>query len=443
MSAPRPDRRGLLKAAGLGLAGAALASCAGAEPVSLAAEDRPAPPRALRDIAVYVPGYMPEKAFANGRPVTRHRRLARGVADPRQPCRMLSRIGLDGSVRQAVLPAFAHDVEVAPDRSVGVLCGFEARDHVAFDPQTLDLVAVAPSFGEGWRGGGHAVFLDGGRMLALSERAPRFALGREGLEAHYGRITLRDPRTLKIRESYSSHGVDPHDIRLIEDGRYLVVANYGSLPRAGESQLPVPREVTEACVTIIDMASGKLVDKQVTGRADTELRHLAAGSRQRIFAIQARLGDPQAGAAAMSEESVAYEADLTGEEGLAYLAAPTLKLSQGAAAREMGGRRARAGQRHGLSIVYDSKNDQAIASFPSSHRIMVFDGASGDVARDIDTSRLGLRYPCGITLLPDGAHYAVAGYWENLFVFERGAHRLQRDLCLYPTFFGHSHVTSA
>ena len=205
----------------------------------------------------------------------------------------------------------------------------------------------------------------------------------------------------------------------------------------------MPREVTEACVTIIDMASGKLIEKQVTGRADTELRHLAAGSRERIFAIQARLGDPQAGAAELSGESVAYEADMTGEAGLAYLAAPTLKLAQGATPREMGGRRARADQRHGLSIVYDARADQAIATFPTSHRIMVFDGASGEVLRNIDASRMGLRYPCGITLLPDGAHYAVAGYWENLFVFERGTHRLQRDLCLYPTFFGHSHITSA
>ena len=32
---------------------------------------------------------------------------------------------------------------------------------------------------------------------------------------------------------------------------------------------------------------------------------------------------------------------------------------------------------------------------------------------------------------------------ENMFVFERGSHRLVRELCLYPVFFGHSHITAA
>ena len=30
-----------------------------------------------------------------------------------------------------------------------------------------------------------------------------------------------------------------------------------------------------------------------------------------------------------------------------------------------------------------------------------------------------------------------------MFVFERGTHRLVRELCLYPVFFGHSHITAA
>ena len=99
--------------------------------------------------------------------------------------------------------------------------------------------------------------------------------------------------------------------------------------------------------------------------------------------------------------------------------------------------------RHGLSIVYDAEADQAIATYPSANRVMVFDGASGRVVKNLDSARVGLRFPCGVTLLPDGVHYAVAGYWENLFVFERKTHRLARDLCLYPVFFGHSHITSA
>ena len=436
------SRRGFLTAAGAGAAGAALAGCGGAELAAVAAADRAPPSAPLRNCAVYVPGYLPEKAYVEGAPLARHRRAARGVSDRSLPFRMLTRIGMDGSIRQAALPCFAHDVEIAPDRSVGMLCGFEARDQVAFDPDTLDVVAVAPTHAQGWIGGGHAAYLDSSTVI-VSERAPRAALGGEGIEAHYGRVTLRDARTLKPREIYSAGGVDPHDIRLIDGGKHLVIANYGSLPPRGKRDLAVPRDVAEACVTVIETASGKMVDKHVTNRDDVELRHLAAGSRERIFAIQARLGSPAEGDAAMREERIAYESDLTGEAGLAYLAAPTLKIARGAAPRAMTGKGAGPRQRHGLSIAYDAARDQAIATFPTTHRVMVFDGASGATLREIDTSRLGLRYPCGVTLLPDGAHYAVAGYWENLFVFERGTHRLARDLCLYPVFFGHSHITSA
>ncbi|WP_210165721.1 DUF1513 domain-containing protein [Hoeflea sp. BAL378] len=402
-----------------------------------------APLKPLSATSVYVPGYMPNKAQSGGVPLKENRYFARNISDPERPFRLLTRIGMDGEVRQALLPAAAHDVEISPDGSVGVMCGFEATDQVAFDPVTLDLAAVAPSFSKGWRGGGHAAYLATGKTVLLSERAPHEGLSNSRLEAHHGRITIRDTDTLKIRGSYSTHGIDPHDIRLIEDDRYLVIANYGSLPNASSGKLDVPRHVHEACVTILDMNDGKLVDKRVTDRRRTELRHLAAGKLDRIFAIQARLGSEADLARELEPDREAQDEDITSEPGMSYMSAATLKMARGRAPRSMGSRGDIAEMRHGLSIRYDARHDQAIASYPSAHRVMVFDGASGAVLQSIDTRKMGLRFPCGITLLPDGVHYAVTGYWENLFVFERGSHRLNREACLYPTFFGHSHITAA
>jgi hypothetical protein len=435
-SHPEPgqtDRRSLLRGvAGLGLA-AALPGCAGTGASHSGAELVASPASPLSASAVYVPGYEPEKAGPGSFALDRIRLALRHGEGPR---RMISRIGMDGSVRQALLPAWAHDVEIAPDKSVGVLCGFEARDHVAFDPGTLELAALAPAFAPGWRGGGHAVFIDGGRSVLISERAPRQSVPDGRLASQYGRITIRDAATLKVRGSHSSHGVDPHDIRLIDDGRHLVIANYGSLPSEGERDLAVPRKVAQACVTIIETESGKLVDKIVTNSRDTELRHLAAGSRDRIFAIQALIGGPEFAHLDAVE-------DITSEPGIIYRPAATLKLARGKKPQPMGGQAATREMRHGLSIVYDPKADQAIATYPSAHRVMVFDGASGAVLRDIDTRPMGLDYPCGVTLMPDGAHYAIAGYWRNLFMFRRGTHALVRERCLYPVFYGHSHITAA
>lgn len=423
------------------MAGGAAAAAAGAVAPAPAAAATQAK-SAARNAALFVPGYFPDDAWTNGRPVAENRRLARSVRGRDGPRRMLTRVGLDGSIRQTLLPVHAHDVEIAPDRSVGVLCGFESRDHVAFDPDTLELAAVSPTVAEGWRGGGHAVYLDGGRIVLLSERAPLAPLNGP-LDRHFGRVTIREARTLKTLGAYSTFGIDPHEIQAIEDGRYLVVANYGSLPDLGTRRLSVPRQVAEASITVIDLKDGRLVDKHRTGARDIELRHLAAGRLDRIFAIQARLGDERALRAEEKAIDVAYPFDLSTEKGSNYLAAPTLRYdARRGRAVKMGGRTETALMRHGLSIVYEPRHDEAIATYPTTHRVMAFDGASGRVSQIIDTSAMGLRYPCGIALLPDGRHYAVTGYWENLFVFERGTHRLVRDLCLYPVFFGHSHITA-
>ncbi len=57
------------------------------------------------------------------------------------------------------------------------------------------------------------------------------------------------------------------------------------------------------------------------------------------------------------------------------------------------------------------------------------------------TDRLGLHRPRGVALLPGGAHYAVSGHWRDIYVFERGSHRLVREACQYVLLFGHSHLT--
>jgi hypothetical protein len=433
------SRRSLLASGAL----LGLGAAAPAEAASAKAQPGIKPSAALKKSAVFVPGYFPNYAFANGKPVTANRRMMRSIKDKDGISRMLTRIGLDGSVRQTMLPVLAHDVEVAPDRSVGILCGFEADGHSAFDPDTLDLVGFSPSLGEGWRGGGHAVYLNGGKTVIVSERAP-VQPAKGGLEHLYGRLTIRDPETLKIAESYSTHGVDPHDIRLIDDGRYIVAANYGSVVDAKTGEHTIPRNVAEASITVIEVASGKLVDKRKTGARDTELRHLAAGSLDRIFAIQVRFGSDREYERQLAGEDAAYDFDRTTEPGFNYMGAATLKYdATRKSLKKMGDRRTTKLMQHGLSIRYDERFDQAIASYPTAHQLMVFDGESGDVVERIDTRKQGMRYPCGITLLPDGQHYAVAGYWENLFVFERGTHRLVRELCQYPMFFGHSHITAA
>jgi hypothetical protein len=44
--------------------------------------------------------------------------------------------------------------------------------------------------------------------------------------------------------------------------------------------------------------------------------------------------------------------------------------------------------------------------------------------------------------MPDDETYAVAGDWENIFIFRRGSHTLVREASVYETLFGHSHIAA-
>jgi len=67
-----------------------------------------------------------------------------------------------------------HDIATAPDRSVGFFgrmgVATAGAHHVAFDPLTLEMIGAGRAPGDGWRGGGHGVYLADGALLS-TERA--------------------------------------------------------------------------------------------------------------------------------------------------------------------------------------------------------------------------------------------------------------------------------
>jgi hypothetical protein len=94
-------------------------------------------------------------------------------------------------------------------------------------------------------------------------------------------------------------------------------------------------------------------------------------------------------------------------------------------------------------MAYDPKHDEMIGTFASSHALIVTDAASGRIKRVVATEPWGLRYPRGIALHPDGAHYAVSGGWQGIYLIERGTHRISWERTLHPLLFDHSHMTVA
>ncbi|RJF87386.1 DUF1513 domain-containing protein [Oleomonas cavernae] len=329
-----------------------------------------------------------------------------------------------------------HGVTLMPAAGVGILAGMEGDTVVSFDLETLDLVAMVRPARPGWLFGGHPIPLPDGRHVAVAERAPADpATGDTGadLARLAGRVVIRDAASLAPVSDFSSYGLRPHDMQVTGDHRHLVIANYGSTVAADAvAGQPVIPHVVAPCATIVELSSGRLVDRIAGADPAVELRHLVAPSLDRIFGVTARVVPAAPGAGS--------ERDPAAEPGLDYAPALPLKIV-GRQARPLMADQADLA-RHGLSIAANPAADEILVTFPARHLIAVFDGATGNTRKLIRTDALGLHWPCGLALSPDGGSWYVTGYWEGIMTLRADNHALA-GIAALPAWWGHSHMVVA
>ncbi len=429
-------RRALLKGAlgsvALGLAGSRLGR----------AEVAPA-----KTATYFVPGYAPDRAYHRGRPVREDPALTAAVPrDWQGALSLLTRVDEgDGSVRRALFPVAGHEITISPDGQHGVFNSLNDGHCVAFSPETLESRGIH-SHGEGFIGAGHAFYLPEGGPLVIAERREwRAYTGKP--EDHHGRITLRDPETFALLEAFDCRGMAPHEIGLTADGRHVAVANYGkTLWPDGTWRDGLLHRVAPS-LTVIELASGRLVHEVRNPDPRHEVRHLAAHSLSRVFAISARMESFGEGQKSMRDwEEGVYEADVySGGEEIGYLPSPLLRyeLTEGPSRATESFTEDPLFMRYGQSIVYDPAHDEVIATYPTRHAVVVFSGEDGAVRRVLRTDRLGLRQPRGVVLHPDGRHYVVSGWWQGARAFSRGEHAPVSRLDRHEVWFGHSHLAVA
>lgn len=390
----------------------------------------------------FVPGNYQKSLFLEGAPLLEHPRLARDMRPFEGHPTLLTRLAEhDRSVTRAVLPVAGHDISVKRDGSSAVCNGQNATTMCSFDPTTLDMGAFI-EYPEGRVGGGHSVYLPDERTMVVTERVP-YARYTGNPRDHYGFLSIRDNETLKQVEQFSCGGITPHDISLLEDGAHVAVSNYGSTSWP-EGSIGYDNYLVEPSLCVIEVASGKIVDRYVPETRGGEYRHLAARNRQRIFVIQNAEMSIAAYHEMMKQGDEPYRPKLQKQPESVGASLPVVQLdfeSGGPPAKLVGTPDPKRMLR-GQSITYDAENDEALATFPLSDSVVAISGKTGET-RVIDCSALGLDSPRGIDMLADGKHYAVAGDEGNVFVFECGTHRLIRERCFYTKLYRHSHMTAA
>lgn len=124
---------------------------------------------------------------------------------------------------------------------------------------------------------GHGVFSPDGRLLYVAEN---------DFDNYAGMIGLYDVRSgyRKVGE-FPAHGMDTHDIQLMEGGRYLAIANGGirQHPDTGRAKLNLDR--MEPSLVILDLSDGQMVEKHAMPDDIRQLstRHMDIDATGRVW----------------------------------------------------------------------------------------------------------------------------------------------------------------
>ena len=175
---------------------------------------------------------------------------------------------LDGDVRAVELPQRGHDITLKPD----------GREWVAFArrPGRFGVAIPLDARPPVWFAAkpdrhffGHGVFSADGRLLYTTEN---------DYERAAGMIGVRDATDgYKQIGEFPAHGMEPHDIALLADGRTMVIANGGihTHPDRGDDELNLPD--MQPSLVYVDVATGDLLEEHRLAPAlhQLSIRHLA------------------------------------------------------------------------------------------------------------------------------------------------------------------------
>ncbi|MBT3032391.1 MAG: DUF1513 domain-containing protein [Candidatus Thiodiazotropha sp. (ex Lucina pensylvanica)] len=94
------------------------------------------------------------------------------------------------------------------------------------------------------------------------------------IDSGQGLIAIRDANSYELLDEIPSHGIGPHELKLLGDGKTLVVANGGILthPDSGRKKLNLDSMVSNLCY--IDTASGSKLSLHRVPETKASIRHL-------------------------------------------------------------------------------------------------------------------------------------------------------------------------
>jgi hypothetical protein len=194
-------------------------------------------------------------------------------------------------------------------------------------------------------------------------------------DAYKGMLVVRDGRTFKHLGEFPTYGTAPHDCMLLEDGKTMVITNGGGL--IDSDDMP--------CVTYVDVATEKLLDKIELESPRFNTGHLAMTAKHDLAVVSA----PRDGLGKLKEHLGAVSLKPAGEP------MRTMTEPEDVVGRMLG---------EALSVVINESDGTVACTHPDGGQLSMWNMYSGELVRAHRT----FQEPRGISMTLDGKFYVVS-----------------------------------
>ena len=279
-------------------------------------------------------------------------------------------------LNQLALPSRAHQVFKHPFKPLICVVGRRpGRYLLLVHTNTGELIqTITPSQGHHFYG--HGLFSHDGRYLVTTEN--HIATGE-------GRINVRDSETgFSIVKQYSSGGIGPHEIKLMPDGKTLVVANGGIKTHPDKGREKLNLDTMRPSLAYIDMLSGQLLEEYALPEYlhQLSIRHIDVNQHDQVVVAMQYQGDK-------TDQVPLLATHRRGQE-IRPLKAP---VNTYLAMKHYCG-----------SVCFGATGNIAAATSPKGDRVTIW-----DINKETLVDELRCRDACGVAALSDDSFAITSG----------------------------------
>ncbi len=333
---------------------------------------------------------------------------------------LLTIVAADGShVRRVWVPGLLHTGAFWGDQLILVTRGVASVCY-ALDVETLTITAYAlPP--EGTLFGGHIIPWVHPGSFALTVNRQQ--------EGAHDRVAIYDGATLKLMDSFSSHGFQAHELALAPDMKTLYVGHYGAYYASG----PYQHFRTTNWQQQLTLAAGNMrYFPGAVAAIDTARHALTALVSDTNNGPQGHIAPTAAGdiylsrfPALLRSHAAVHDNPLFAEG--ADKACPPEFYN---AARFVSS---------GTTVAYDETAQQYL--LPTTFKDQLCYGGKAGAMQTLDLLPHDFRKPSGLAFLPDGRHYVVSCA-NGFAVLKRGTHELVAERSVRLQLGWHSHMAA-